>query len=361
VLAQAVRLLALLLGGAVLALAGPAPTATAAPPLPRGIYAVLNWDEAPAPATWDNPLVDGVVVRTYWSSLQPRRHAYDWSYLDAMLADAQAHGKGVHLIVACGFYSPSWVLGDPAVETALFRVPHGPHNISAAQPLPLPWNGAYLGYWFAFVDRLAARYGRHSALRYVSITGPDSHNGEVSLPRTREDRQHWLQLVGGDTALLERLLAGAWRAATDRFCADFPERHATLAVIRQSLPVAAGPTVQNRYRSRLARYGATSCPATFGLQNNGLDGHTGDTPQWALVGEYAGRILTGFQTRASANLFGRLCPGPDLVQCRQEIFRQALLVNGLSHHPDFLEVMEAEANDPDLAAILVEARAALVP
>jgi hypothetical protein len=37
------------------------------------------------------------------------------------------------------------------------------------------------------VDQVAARYRDNPSFTYISATGPNSHNGEVSLPRAPHD------------------------------------------------------------------------------------------------------------------------------------------------------------------------------
>lgn len=245
-------------------------------PRPRGLFAVVAWEESPRPETWHNPVLDGVVVRTYWRNINPRVGTYDWSSLDRAFDAAEAAHKRIHLIVAPGFYSPPFILDDPAIAKARFDVPKGPrHKADLGASLPLPWDERYLASWFGFVDLLGQRYRARQGLGYVSITGPNSHNGEVSLPRDVDDTRTWLGLVGGDPELLASRLSSAWHQAIDRFCVAFRGRWATLAIVRRSLPLARAADLDERYQRGLAEYGATRCPEAFGMQTNGLDAKLG--------------------------------------------------------------------------------------
>ncbi len=322
------------------------PPALTTPSSANGIYALIGWDTSPADQTWKNPYITGVVLRTYWRDLNPRPGVYDWSYIDSNIKMANSSGKRVRLMIAPGFYSPDWVLGDSNISTAIFKVPEGPDK-GQDKPLPLPWDSTYLADWFNFVDTLAQRYANNPTFSYISATGPNSHNGEISLPRTASDESTWLSQVNGDPNLLQQKLTTAWKATIDKFCTDFAGKHFTLAFISKSYPIGRDPTIEDQYISSLAAYGATKCPATFGIQTNGLDASSQPLPQWDLVGSYAGKIFTGFQTRAPHNLYRR----SDKVA----IFRQAIIANGLARHPNFLEIYETDINDPSLQLILQQA------
>ncbi len=211
--------------------AGPRPPVAKAD-VPRGIYALIDWNRAPSAATWQNPAVDGVVIRTYWRDLNPQDRVYEWKYLDSQFAAAVRAKKNVRLMIAPGFYAPDHVLHDPKVRKATFKVPHGPLS-GKQRPLPLPWDETYLTRWFGFVDQLAARYRHHSALSYISATGPNSHNGEVSLPREAGDLRAWELL--GSASTIEANLLGAWQKTIDHFCRAFEGKHFTLAIISKSL------------------------------------------------------------------------------------------------------------------------------
>jgi hypothetical protein len=340
----------------------PAPPDTKAPPdRPRGLFAVIDWNGVPSAATWNNPLLSGVVIRTYWRDVQKGPREFDWSYLDAQLRAAADHHKRVHVMIAPGFYSPTFVLSDSKVKTAKFDLPAGPNKVSAAaQAMPLPWDAAYEAYWFQFVDALGQRYRNHAGLGYVSITGPNAHNGEISMPRDAADEAEWRRLVNNDPNELERRLGEAWHRAIDRFCTDFKGKQVTLAIINESLPLSVGARSEARYIEDLAAYGASHYAATFGLQTNGLDSATGKTPEmWTLIQSYAGKIFVGFQTRAPSNLYRGA--GRTAASDKVRAYRETLLVNGVSHGADFIEVYEDDADDPALADLLGEVRAKLVP
>src|SRR5262249_28654624 len=119
--------------------------ASTAPKQTRGIYAVLKHNRGASFATLTNPSVDGIVVRTYWSSVEPAEGQYDWAFLDRQVSGAAQHGKQVVLIVLPGAFTPGWAL--QGVQTAQFDSKYG---FTRGQPLtlPIPWDQTYLNRWF---------------------------------------------------------------------------------------------------------------------------------------------------------------------------------------------------------------------
>lgn len=336
------------------------PTATPTQGMrPHGIYALTEWEGEPNDATWQKPYIDGVVIRTYWRNLNPQPGVYAWEFLDRQFQKAASSGKKIRLGIAPGFYSPEWILKDPQIQKATFTVPQGP-NKNLKKELPLPWDTRYLSHWFTFVDALAKRYKDNPNFSYISITGPNSHNGEVSLPREAGDIDTWLSLAGNDETALKNQLLGAWKQTIDRFCTDFPGKRATVALIFRSLPIRGAQTLEEAYKRELAAYGASACPETFGLQTNGLDGRPlgnaaeDDLPQWDLVGSYADRIFTAFQTRAPGNLYQCKKVGKKCQRNKEKILQQTLQ-NGLSRHANVIELYESDILDPSLASIITKA------
>lgn len=356
--------------------AGPKPSASS-DPMPKGIYALVPWDSVPQPETWKNPCLEGVVIRMLWSKLNPKRDGYEWGRLDEVFTKAEVYGKKIHLMIAPGFFAPPFVFADAQVDTAHFKLPEDydkdhPPMKGDLQAMPLPWNEAYLNYWFAFVDKLAQKFGRQKELVYVSVTGPNSHNGEVNLPREESDLKHWLELVDSprdveykEEVLKAKLLA-AYKLTIEHFDKAFAPhgKYFTLALPQQSLPIKLKPdnaALQLSYQAELAAYGASNHPKYFGLQNNGLSGRALGDPfqQWPPVREYAGKILTGFQTRAPHNLYDT--DGNDVIEDKEDapaahikVMRNTLL-NGIRYGGRFIEIYEKDTNDPNLKGVIAAA------
>jgi len=194
---------------------------------PRGIFTIPGggWQKPPSPEAWEASCLDGVTIRTYWKKFNPEKGVYDWTYLDRMFEKANRNDKLIHLMVAPGFYSPKWVLDK--VETRKFKVPGGEAPLKGQiRRLPLPWDRKYLALRFAFVDKLAKRYGSNPALSLVAVTGPNGHNGEVNLPDSRKANiDNWMELADGSEENLKEKMIGAYNKTIDHFHKVFARKH----------------------------------------------------------------------------------------------------------------------------------------
>ena len=338
--------------------------ATAAAQTVGGISALLPNPNSPFPslnsAILSNPNVDGVSVGVDWRDFYTQpidpNSAINWAPLDAIFSQASAAGKFVRLIVAPGFYSPGWVLNS--VPVLMLPVPQGALS-GTIQPLPVPWDNTYLDAWLRFVDQLAARYGDKPNFAWISVTGPNSHNGEVNLPHGDPvSRQTWLQAaadagISGQTAQLDWLqqkLESAWFRSIDRFESAFGSRgrHYTIALIDASFPVEGDSTREQNYKNDLVVYGAMHYPHAFGVQTNGLDGEPLCTnvaaphPWWDFIRGYSGTLLTGFQTQAPGNLY---CASV----ANSTVLHQAI-DNAVQYQAHFLEIYSSDIMDPALAS-----------
>jgi hypothetical protein len=340
---------------------------------PRGIFAIVPWRQAPEDYTWKNPCVEGVTIRRYWEKLNPAQGVYDWTELKSMFALAHTHSKKIHLIIAPGFYSPPWVLDslDATEKTDYFIVPHGPKR-NEKWPLPLPWSSVYLNYWFTFVDTLAEEFGPDSALSFIAVTGPNSHNGEVNLPTLDKNKpgtsnydplEKWKRLAGGgpnaEKKLMNKML-GAYKKTLDHFHKAFAGKHEkyySLQIFNESLPVknvgGLPSPIQQAYQDSLIALATAEPGKYFVLMNGGLDAwpiagvvskrypdpHS-PPPQWLRIQSLsADGYVTGFQTKDPDD--DDSAPGTPQPF---EIFRLTIK-NGIRFSAGFLEIFEDDIHD----------------
>lgn len=335
---------------------------------PRGVYALIEFNGIPTQETLNDSNVDGLVIRTYWEDVNPSSDSYDWQYLDSRFEEARLSNKRVHLIIAPGFHSPKWVL--ERAPTAKFKIPYGPGK-GELHDFPISWDENYLNLWFNFISKVANRYGNHPSLSYISATGPNSHNGEMSLPEKGEDQNGnpitWLDFVEGNNreekiAKLRENLLEAWSRTFYTFNTAFNGKVPfTIALTHTPFPVAIqDEEFQQEYKEEIVREAVENFPSSFGLQSNGLDGRpvwTDNDPEpnwnWELIESYSGTILTGFQTNAPSKLYPEN-PGPN-DPSQVEILRQTVNNCVLTFGGKFLEIYESDILDPALGDIVQEA------
>ena len=256
-----------------------------------------------------DPDVSGVDLLAQWSNLEPEQGSYDWSTVDCVFSQADAHRKFVVLTLIPGFDSPSWVLHLPGVQTQSFSYAY--FTQAPARPLPLPWNEAYLDTWFTFLQAVATRYGTNPAFRLIEVAGPTSVSTEMSLPdRTSGDTALPAATNGSDVAEWMSLgytptrSANAWREAFAAYHRLFPDQYLGLSLY-PGLPIGDNgqpdPTQADKTRLDVIAVGM-QYKAQFDLQEDGMKGgvQAPSDPGYNEVRANCGTVVTGLQnSRAS--------------------------------------------------------------
>jgi hypothetical protein len=321
------------------------PTATEGVRTARGVFIVTGHNVAIQPATYANPAVDGIMIRTFWSSVEPASDQFDWSFIDSQVQAASASGKKVILAVLPGAFTPSWAL--QGVQSAQFRVDYG-FIQGTTVTLPLPWDATYLNRWFSFVRVLGQRYGSNPAVVNVPAAGPTSISEEMSLPNDRAAVAQWKQL-GYSLAAYE----GAWQKTLTAYTQAFPTTQISLTFY-PGLPIPDS-SAATATRVDLANFAFSHFGRHMAFQENGLSARK-ENPAlgYDLVQQYSSKTSVGFEMGTSAtekpDQMGGSTPAAAL---------QASVDLGLKAGANFLVIYEKDALNPDLQPILASAHSAL--
>lgn len=249
-------------------------------PGPRGFF-VLNDDSGPHPLpdwVFKDELVAGVSLRGSWAQVEPREGEFTW-FFDGDIGRAKKAGKSVMLRVHTGLAGrgvPAWVYESGARR---FDFSAG----GQARSMPVPWDSTHFAKWSALVRALGKKYGREDAVVMVQMAGLDVTGGEMHLPNTPADREHWHR--AGYSR--ERLVA-AWAAVIDAYADSFPDKYLGLNV---SLPLARDGVVEAVLAHAKKRLGRRLC-----VQHNALAAKTaedGYPHRWVLA--CRGQAVIGFQ------------------------------------------------------------------
>jgi hypothetical protein len=318
---------------------------------PRGIIAVTGHDQPFQAATFASPLVDALMVRTFWSTTEPNRGGFDFSFIDGQLALARANGKGMVISVMSGVFTPTWALAG--VQTAPFVAPYG-FLQGQTVTLPLPWDLIYLQTWLGFVAVLGQRYGADPNVVLVPMTGPTSVSDEMSLPDSPsnpDEIAQWAQL-GYTPSLYE----GAWGQTVTAYASAFPTTAIGLATY-PSLPLPT-PSDSQATRAAVVANAVGANPGRVAIQTSGMSGaKTGrDGGGYAIVAQYAGHTPAGFQLATSCTRNPLNMGGTDPLSAMQATVAYALMAGPIN----FLEIYEDDLLNPVLAGPIATARARLV-
>ncbi len=251
-----------------------------APPTGLVAFGISQPGHVPFPSqVFSDPSVSGVGLFALWSNLEPAPNEINWSILDCVFAQADAHNKFVSLALSPGFTTPGWVLGLPGVQTQSFMFSYD--NKASARLLPLPWNQPYLQAWFTFLQAVAARYGTNPAFRLIQVGGPTSVSTEMSLPdRTSGDGALPASTGGSDIAEWMQLgytpsrYVAAWKEAFATYHQLFPDQYLGLALY-PGLPIGdtgkPDPSQKNATRLDVIAVGL-QYKQQFDLQEDGIKG-----------------------------------------------------------------------------------------
>ena len=83
---------------------------------------------------WTNPYVQGVLLRAFWSKVQPHEGAIDWSFFDQGVALAAKYNKKVGLLITAGVATPQWVYPTGAHELTV-TTERGPRIVKGWLPV----------------------------------------------------------------------------------------------------------------------------------------------------------------------------------------------------------------------------------
>ncbi len=311
----------------------------------RGVFIVTAHNVAIQPPTYTNPSVDGIVIRTFWSNVQPAPDRFDWSFIDSQIQAASASGKKVILVVLPGAFTPPWAL--QGVQSAQFVVDYG-FMQGKTVTLPMPWDATYLNRWFAFVRVLGQRYDSNPAVVNVPASGPTSISEEMSLPNDPTAVTQWKQL--GYTL---QKYEGAWQQTLAAYVQSFPTTQISLTFYPGlRIPDASAETAT---RVDVANFAFTNYGPHVAFQENGLSARkAAPSLGYDLVQQYSPKTTVGFEMGTSAT------EKPDQMGGTSAASALQASVNlGLKAGIKFLEIYEKDELNPALQSILANAHSAL--
>lgn len=274
-------------------------------------------------ASWENPNITGLILRTFWNKVEQEEGQYDFSYFDAGFALAHKHHKQLGLQIAAGDYTPKWLYEAGGVP---FDLSWGSNQMT----FPLPWDDVFLDRWGNMVRELGKRYDKDPALSYVTIGGLGRHY-EMFYVKNADDIARFNELGG-----LQKYKEAS-KTMIDLYMDAFPRTPVILAIGSPSV-VGGVPEVVRE----IIEYGVQTYPNRFGISSHAL--HAASSLDYYImdtVRSYRDTIRTGFQM---------VSPAADTPRMRGTL--QQAVDNGLNFGADFLEIYEPDINNDIYAETL---------
>jgi hypothetical protein len=198
----------------------------------NGVYDLPTIGEQISLAILARSNVDGIAIRVGWSAIESEDGVYDWSGVDALIAQAAPHNKKVSINVTAGWKAPDWLYREGAQKFKfIWDKPWGPDYCSVVT-IPVPWDPVFLAKWQDFVAAFGVKYGSNPLVTHVKLTGIGDETGDTLLPANSarnpinggqclsyNDTENW-QAIGYTRVRVEN----AWLDIAAAFNAAFPDR-----------------------------------------------------------------------------------------------------------------------------------------
>jgi Beta-galactosidase len=170
-----------------------------------------------AEACWKAANVRGVLLRVFWSHLQPTDGAYDWSYFTTGIQLATKYNKWV-VISVDGSEAPKWLYTEGVPKWISVTGAKGPY----------PWNSTLQSKWSEVVTNLGSLYDGqplvHAVTMWCGGTGI-----ECFFAENQTDARHLDKIAGGGSGSGAVLWENAAKVLINDFFKAFPNTPVYLA------------------------------------------------------------------------------------------------------------------------------------
>lgn len=160
----------------------PTPTPSATPVLPTGVFSLTRFGRQIRGLS--NPDVDGISVHDKWWHLEPAEGVYDWSSLDAYIAQITPTGKKILIRIGTmgGRYSlggntPDWVMDAVGANTITYY-----DSGRTLRTIPLFWDQTYLSKKRAMIAAIGARYSGNPLVKVATASFANRSSEDWSMP-----------------------------------------------------------------------------------------------------------------------------------------------------------------------------------
>jgi len=160
----------------------PTPTPSLTPVLPTGAFSLTRFGRQIKGLS--NPDVDGISIHDKWWHLEPSEGVYDWSTLDAYVAQINPTGKKILIRIgtmggrhSLGGNMPDWVMDAVGANTISFY--ESGHTLKT---IPLFWNQTFLDKKKAMIAAVGARYSGNPLVKVATASFANRNSEDWSMP-----------------------------------------------------------------------------------------------------------------------------------------------------------------------------------
>src|SRR5439155_24915869 len=143
-------------------------TAQSAPPYPIGVWGQFGVGHDIDPGVVANMGIVGIGISDDWAEVEPSPGVYDWSTLDAKIAEAKAAGfQYLSLAVTdSSSQTPQWLLDSLPPDQKVALIDPASSHDTFCQPIltVLPWNPTFHQARLDLIAAMGARYTNDPAI-----------------------------------------------------------------------------------------------------------------------------------------------------------------------------------------------------
>ncbi len=329
---------------ALLLLAAPAQAQT--PSVPYGIFSIANNSKQPQNAVLANPDVDGITIRQPWSEIEPSEGNFDFTYLDAAIANCASYGKPVLLRIGTQTAKPEWV--NDAVATAGGQFFTFTDTGGSQVTIPVFWDPTFLAKKKAMIAAVGAHFAGNTTIKVVAASFANATSEDWNVPHGPTDVANWLALGYTTEKLLD-----AGKQIIDATMAAFPNQIVTLAVGGSGHINGTNLDPTNDYAARAAVAQARAdWPGRLNVQKNDLKTTIPPAPGTDSLYE----MIWDFQPDVAAQMVFQ-CLNDDTYRANDgvpqdpAITLQKSIEAAVTYHQKYVEIYQVDAMGlPDVVA-----------
>jgi hypothetical protein len=193
-------------------------------------------------STWQDPDLSGVFVRVLWNAVHLGPGQYDFSMIDAEIAQAVAHGKLYSLAFTAGKYgTPAWIFDAGVARVTLQDHADGDAvGCGSEMDLGAPNDPIYQQHYFdmlaAVATHLKQRADWYRALAYIKPSGANLFTSENRLPKRCDPNCLCNPAAWSAAGYESDLLEGFYAEQNRRLVANFPGKTLSYMEIQDGFP-----------------------------------------------------------------------------------------------------------------------------
>src|SRR5712691_3590160 len=157
------------------------------PPFPKGVWGSFGGTGLIPPGLVSNMGIVGIGISADWDSVNPSPGVYDWSALDARIAQAEAAGFKINLIIGnSSANTPAWLLDSLPADQKIDLIDPAPGHSTFCGPITtaLHWNPVFHQARLDLIAAAGARYTNNPAIQGFMASFANHHSNDWNIQDT---------------------------------------------------------------------------------------------------------------------------------------------------------------------------------